>query len=288
MADAANVSDELARSGMSFGKLVELTGNAVAETQSKLNATGAAMASALATTQVDVIAVQESIYDDDGTLDQSRTYTRKLPLVNFIDPVFYEWSAVRLQGEFYASEFVSGTQTSSSSAAGTSSRANVGFGIILGAGYTFYGSSRSSSQATVTASSDRSFGHVRASALLQPRRDIGVPAPRQVTRGPSLSIVAGAIADVMTGGKLVARTMSALLELHRQDGTAITGKAISIETDGAPWSFSTPGAETTDASGRVAITLKREFLGDTPDTAPKDVVLSARLGLVSNSTTLTF
>ncbi len=47
----ADVSDELGRAGMSFGKLVETTGKAVAETQLKLNQTGAAMASVLATTQ---------------------------------------------------------------------------------------------------------------------------------------------------------------------------------------------------------------------------------------------
>ena len=51
----ADVSDELSRAGMSFGKLVEFTGQAVADTQLKLNQTGAAMASVLATTQVDVI-----------------------------------------------------------------------------------------------------------------------------------------------------------------------------------------------------------------------------------------
>ncbi|HMC17449.1 MAG TPA: hypothetical protein VKI18_17570, partial [Albitalea sp.] len=111
----ADVADELSRAGMSFGKLVETTGRAVAETQLKLNETGAAMASTLATTLVDVIAVQESIYDDDGNLDDSHTFTRKLPLINFIDPVFYEWSAVRLQGQFSASELVASSENKSSS-----------------------------------------------------------------------------------------------------------------------------------------------------------------------------
>ena len=285
---SADVSDELSRAGMSFGKLVELTGKAVADTQFKLNQTGAAMASVLATTQVDVIAVQESIYDDEGNLDESKTFTRKLPLINFIDPVFYEWTAVRLQGQFYASELVASQESTTSTFHSSSGSGNAGLGIIFGFGYTSsnYGSTDTSSN--IDTSTDRSFGHVRASALLQPRRDIGVPPPRQVIRGPSLNVVAGEIADVITGGKLEARTMSALLELRKQDGTPIAGKSLSIETDGAPWSFSVASAETTDAAGQVAITLRRDFLGDTPDIAPKDVVLSARLGLVSNSTTLTF
>lgn len=285
---SADVSDELNRAGMSFGKLVETTGQAVAETQLKLNKTGAALTSALATTQVDVIAVQESIYDDEGNLDESRTFTRKLPLINFIDPVFYEWTAVRLQGQFYASELVTSSEASSSSYASSSGYANVGLGIIFGIGAMSNGYSSTTTNSNVDTSSDRSFGHVRASALLQPKRDIGVPAPRQVVRGPSLNIVSGDINDSIVSGKLVARTMSALLELRRPDGTPIADKNISIETDGAPWTFAVSGVEKTDADGQLAITLRRDFLGDAPDTAPKDVVLSARLGLVANSSTLTF
>jgi hypothetical protein len=271
----ADVSDELQRAGMSFGKLVEFTGQAVADTQLKLNQTGAAMATTLATTQVDVIAVQESIYDDSGNLSDAKTFTRKLPLINFIDPVFYEWTAVRLQGQFFAREMVTSAESSSTTSSGSGVKAGVGasiLGIVLGPGVRG-GSSRSTTVTSdVDTSSDVSLGHVRASALLQPRRDIGVPAPRQVVRGPNLNV----------------HCPSALVELHKRDGTAIADKAISIETDGAPWSFSTPGAEKTDASGQVAVTLRRDFLGDAPDTSPKDVVLSARLGLVSNSTTLTF
>jgi hypothetical protein len=287
----ADVSDELQRAGMSFGKLVEFTGQAVADTQLKLNQTGAAMATTLATTQVDVIAVQESVYDDAGNLSEAKTYTRKLPLINFIDPVFYEWTAVRLQGQFYAREMVTSAEASRTVSAGSEGSGGAGLsvlGIVLGSGARGKSSQTTTVSSDVDTSSDVSLGHVRASALLQPRRDIGVPAPRQVVRGPSLNVVAGEIKDVVVSGKLVARTMSALLELRKRDGTAIADKAISIETDGAPWSFSTPGAEKTNAGGQVAITLRRDFLGDTPDTAPKDVVLSARLGLVSNSTTLTF
>jgi hypothetical protein len=285
----ADVSDELSRAGMSFGKLVETTGQAVADTQLRLNQTGAAMASTLATTLVDVIAVQESIYDDEGNLDDSRTFTRKLPLINFIDPVFYEWTAVRLQGQFSASELVASSESKSSTSTNSFGFGGVGisFGII-GVGAIGTSSSSTTSSSDIDQSFDRSFGHVRASALLEPKRDIGVPAPRQVIRGPSLNVIAGEIRDVLTAGVLTARTMSALLELRKQDGTPISGKSISIETDGAPWTFTTPGSETTDAQGQVAITLRRDFVGATPDTSAKDVVLSARLGLVSNSTTLTF
>jgi len=161
----ADVSDELGRAGMSFGKLVETTGKAVAETQLKLNQTGAAMASVLATTQVDVIAVQESIYDDEGNLDESKTFTRKLPLINFIDPVFYEWTAVRLQGQFFASEFVSSNETSTFTSARSTGYGNAGLGILFGVGYMSMGYSSTKTTGDVDTSSDRSFGHVRARTL---------------------------------------------------------------------------------------------------------------------------
>ncbi|MDB5862956.1 MAG: hypothetical protein JWO70_762 [Betaproteobacteria bacterium] len=284
----ADVSDELKRAGMSFGKLIQNTGQAVADTQLKLNQTGAAMASTLATTQVDVIAVQESIYDDDGNLDQAKTFTRKLPLINFIDPVFYEWTAVRLQGQFYARELVTSNESAGSAFKSSDGLGNAGYGIIFGVGYIHSSNSSTTTNSDVDTSSDASFGHIRASALLQPKRDIGVPAPRQVVRGPSLNIVAGEIKDILTNNVLTARTMSALLELRKQDGTPIADKSISIDTEGAPWSFTDPAVDTTDAQGQVAITLRRDFIGNAPDTSVKDVIVTARLGLVSNSTTLTF
>jgi hypothetical protein len=218
---SADVSGELKTAGMSFGKLVEFTGQAVADTQMKLNETGAAMTSALATTQVDVIAVQESIYDDDGNLDQSKTFARKLPLINFIDPVFYEWTAVRLQGQFYAREFVSSTESSAHVHTSSESYGNVGLGIVFGLGHYSFGWSDTKTQSDIDTSADASFGYVRASALLQPKREIGVPPPRQVMRGPSLNVIAGEIKDEINAGNLTGRTMSALIELRKQDGTPI-------------------------------------------------------------------
>jgi hypothetical protein len=208
--------------------------------------------------------------------------------VNFIDPVFYEWTAVRLQGQFFARELVASSENSGSSASSSDGLGNAGYGIIFGLGYVSSSQSSAKSSSDVDTSSDASFGHIRASALLQPKRDVGVPKPRQVVRGPSLNVIAGEIQDEINGGNLTGRTMSALIELRKQDGTPIADKAISIETDGAPWSFTDPAQDTTDAQGQVAITLRRDFLGQAPDTSPKDVIVSVRLGLVSNSTTLTF
>jgi hypothetical protein len=195
---------------------------------------------------------------------------------------------VRLQGEFYASGFSGNSTTTANTSTETKTPGGGLFGLLFGSNKTNTQSSSSSVSVGSSVKVESSFGHVRASALLQPKLDIGVPAPRQVVRGPSLNVVAGEIKDIAVDGKLQSRTLAALLELRRADGSAIAGKAISIDTDGAPWSFSTAGAELTDAAGRVAITLRRDFLGKDADIAPKDVVLTARLGLVSNSSSLSF
>lgn len=288
----ANVADEGRAAGVSFGTLIQTTGNAVASTQSALNDSSAATATALASTLVDVIALQERIYDDQGNVVNAKSHVLKLPLITFIDPVFYQWSSVRLQGYFYASEFASETSISSSV---TAKNASAGGASVLG--FTF-GSGRFSLGTTRTdleieTSSDTSFGLVRMNALLEPRRDVGIPKPTQVIQGPSLTIIQGEIINDPATGVPASRTMSLLIEYRRRDGTPIAGKSISIETNGVAWNFDTDPA-VTDADGHLALTLNRQFIAATgegaepPDTSAQDFIITARIGLVQNNTTVRF
>ena len=290
LSENANVSDELRTAGLGFGELVLRTGQAVAETQNRLTTTGAASANALATTLVDVIAVQEKVYDDQGNISEMRTHTRRLPLINFIDPVFYQWENVRLQAQFQASEFADASSVSGSSFSGSSGQSQGGLLVILGGGGMTSDYRKSSYDNTTDSSRDISMGQVRANALLKPRTDIGVPKPTQVLRGPHLAIIQGAITDVHSGaggaGPLTGRTMSLLVQYNRREGAAIPNKAISIETDGVSWSY--VGSGLTDASGQVELTLSREFLDEDADTTPQSFVVSARIGMVQNSTTVVF
>jgi hypothetical protein len=287
----ADVTGEVRGAGLAFGDLVSATGNAVANTQRQLNDTSATSATALATTKVDVIAVQEKIFDDLGALDSVQTFSRKLPLVNFIDPVFYEWTSVRLQGEFFAREFTSESNSSSSSSNSSSSSAGpTGGGLmsfVLGPPrFTTSGSSSQSGSVNATSSSDTAIGTMRMTALLRPRRDVGVPKPNQAIQGPRLAIIEGEILDIV--GPPAARTASVLLEYRRRDGAPIVGKALSIDTHGVPWRFADPANTLTDAQGRIEIEMRREFLDPEADRSPIDVIVEARIGLVSNSVTVTF
>lgn len=284
----SDVSDELGTAGAAFGTLVERTGAAVAATQNQLNATGAATATALSQTLVNVVAVRERIFHDDGTLDTAVTHTRQLPLITLIDPVFYKWSSVRLQGLFQAREF--GTESTAVSGGSDTSSAFglAGWGFIFGGGYFDVKSRTDVTSRTREETQDFSFGNMRMNALLEPRDDVTIPKPNQAIRGPRLSLILGEIEDVISGGAVVARTMSVLIQYNRRNGEPIPDKPISVDTDGVPWSFAGGPSAVTDATGRVEITLRRDFLGDEADTSPADFIVSARIGLVQNTVAVTF
>jgi hypothetical protein len=286
LAEDANVSDELRGAGIAFGTLVERTGAAVAATQLQLDTSSAATASALASTLVNVIAVRERVFRDDGTLDHVTNHVRPLPLISFIDPVFYQWTSVRLQGEFFAREFAASSESSSNTSSSSNALFGSGVSMFLGPGLLNVSRTSTSRTAEAEVSTDVSLGRIRASALLEPRDDVGIPKPNQVIRGPRLALIQGEIADEMDGGTLAGRTMSMLLQFTRRDGSAIVGKALSIETSGVPWRHL--GAGVTDAAGQIQIELRRDFLDEDADTTPANFIITARIGLVSNSVTVTF
>ena len=290
-----NLGADLSAAGTDFGNLIQGVGNAVAATQMQLTETSAATASALANAKVNVIAVQETVYDDQGNITDAKSFTQLLPLIDFIDPVFYQWTQVRLQGQFFVSEFASSASSETQTFSDDNHSGQHGLFVIFGGGQTATGFKTTDTQKGSSSDTASAVGRARMYAQLNPRSDVGVPKPTHVVRGPSLGIVQGEIADVPGGGApLTGRTMSLLIQLRKTDGTPISGKAISIETDGTPWSFT--AASTTGADGNVAIKLQRTFLpvpagappGTTVDTSPKDVVVTARLGLVANSTSVSF
>jgi len=297
LADSADVNDPTKQAGLAFGKLIETTGLAVADSQRQLNDVGAASTTALAAQLVDVIAAQVNAFDDDGNLDAngSKTITQKLPLINFIDPVFYEWAQVRLQGLFFASEFDASTEASSSAVGGGSaSVSNSGIGFLLGKGRNSSTFGARGSRSDVDTFVEQSFGHIRASALLQPKTDIGVPKPRQLIDAPSLAVIVGPDVDDATEPGV--RRKRAVIQCNKRDGSAQdAGKALplSIEVAGALWLFdpTTPAEEgLTEAGGGVRILLKRVLPvpagAAVADPTPVDVTVVARMGIVSTTTVM--
>lgn len=280
-----DVSGQLSTAGMAFGDLVRLTGQAVADTQQKLNKTAADSTTALATTLVDIIAVQEVDYDDNGTVTGSKTFTSQLPLIDVVDPVLYQWSQVRLQGRFTASQFASTASTDTSAHSSTDSSGQAGLFILFGGGYNNFQWDDSQTHVDSNFRVESSVGLMRMNAVLEPRHDIGVPKPRQAVVGPQISIDGGPIADV--GNPATSRTMEVVVTYLKADGTPIAGKTLAIDTQGVGWTYKA-GVDQTDGAGALTIVLTRQFVGDAPDRTPVDIVVSVRKGIVGESTTVTF
>lgn len=279
-----DVSGQLATAGMAFGDLVKLTGKAVADTQTKLNKTGADSTSALAKTLVDVIAVQELDYDDDGNVTGEQTFTQQLPLIDFIDPVIYQWSEVRLQGRFTASQFAASASTDTGTDTSTNSEGQAGFGIIFGGGYNNFQWDDTQTHVDTNFRIEESVGLIRMNAVLEPRHDIGVPKPRQAIVGPRIAIDGGPITDV--GNPATSRTMEVVITYSNSAGDPIANKELAIDTQGVAWAYQ--AGSTTDANGTVTIVLTRQFVGDNPDRTPVGFVVSVRKGIVGEATTVTF
>ena len=295
--DTADVNDATRKAGMSFGKLIETTGLAIADSQRQLNEVGAASTSALAAQLVDVIAAQVNAYDDDGNLDATGTKTlpMKFPLINFIDPVFYEWAQVRLQGQFFATEFVGSTEASTGSVSVGASAGNTG-GFLFGAGSNKFSLAVHRNSSDIDTTVEQSFGHIRASALLQPKTDIGVPKPRQLIDAPSLAVQVGPDVDDVT--ELGARRKKLSILCYKRSGEKQDADKLlplSIEVAGAMWTFDPAvagDAGKTTAEGSVPVLIKRVFpvvAGQAdPDKTPVDVTVTVRLGVVSSTTVVRF
>jgi hypothetical protein len=299
-----DVGKALTDAGSNFGALLLGIGTAVAATQQKLTETSAETTSKLAATMVDVIAVQETTYNDHGEITGSQAFTQKLPLINFVDPVFYEYPQVRVQGRFSIREIATSTESTtdvSSSGGGI----GLSFNGVFGGGGGFNSGSQTTNSSTETNVAS-SVGQVRMFAQITPRTDVGVPKPTQVIVGPSISIIEGEIKDtepvngvetpIVDADGTPMRTMSVIILLKKKTGEGIDGKHISIETDGTPWSYASGNEDEVTGSagaGNVAIKLKRLFPTppvDAPplDKSPKQVALKAYWGLVNNGATLTF
>lgn len=287
----ANVTDEVARAGVSFGNIILATGKAVAETQKKLDATGAATATAMSNTLVDVIAVVEKVYDDEGNLTDGVTHVQHLPLITFMNPTLHKVSALRLQCQFYASEFAT-----SSSATNINATFDHSVGInFVGVRGKFAGQ-LNASQVNTNSSDDLTYASARMNLLLEPRDDIGVPKPTQIIKGPHLAVIQGAKQETHENSdptkRIISRTMEVLIEYRRRNGDPIPDKALSIDAPGIVWEYAGTNATdpnghvVTDTDGHIMIQLRRDFPDEEMDTAEKDFVLTTYKGILRNAATI--
>ena len=314
--DVPSTADSQAQAGAALADVVKQVGMAVADTQKRLNEIAANTATALASTQVDVIAARSKVYDDAGSLTDEYDLTMKLPLVNFIDPVNYEVSRVRIQGMFAASEIRSQTTTTTQVDGSVSS----GVGMILGSPIVgFEAASSTTTEVGTTFHQDAAYGYVRMNAEILPRNDIGVPRPNRLIHGPNLLLVPQEVQDTHQDddphGPVTARSVVVKLSYRRRadaenpTGTPIEGQTFAIETPGLLWRFcdaagleeTEPKASDSDAvkqaraamqktsaAGELYFKVHREFPapangGAPPDSSQRAFTVAARIGMVQST-----
>lgn len=318
-----NTGSNLDAAGIAFGQLVQHVGEAVADTQRKLNETTAETALALAETQIEVIAARQKVYRDDGTLDSEDNLVLKMPLASYVDVVSHEVSQVHIQGVFQATGFRSGSSSTNQTTAGSSyaqlfigaplagpsTSAALASGTAAVASGTTSGSRGGSQTTTATgvessSGYETSYGQMRMNAEIRPRADVGVPRPSQVVRGPLLSLTPVALPAgqevEMTGTVVTARR--AVIEIHYRkraesgEGAAISGKSFAVEAPGLYWTVcdaaGTPATAATiealrqtGSTGKMYLLLRRDLSAE-GDRAERPFAVTARIGMVNSTTAL--
>lgn len=293
----ANVGDELAAAGKAFGTLMEQVGMAVAHTQQQLDKNGAAIAEEMCKTEVEMIRARETIYDQDGKIEDIKIVTGKGKLIELASPVFYEHKFVAVQGEFTATELATSSQTKVRQASlGASASVGKGKkGLLPRPGSASVSAAGSASFSDVTSGTtfDSSVGTMRMNVLIAPKDSIGIPKPPLILVGPKIVINAlSPSTDATTGN----RAVDVNVVVTKKDGTANDGKLVLIDSDGVDWEVvastkppSSPmaGASQTDADGVLHIRLKRPQTPGGPPLESKQSTLTVRLGLVTASATVT-
>ena len=302
----ANVTDELKGAGVAFGAMIEAVGKSVAETQAKMDETSGKIASAMATTKVDVVRAVVTTYNDDGTISSVDVKVGETSALALALPPALVYAKVRLEGKFFASEF-SQAGESNVSVNISSAKFNVSHG--LGAfGNSASASTVGTSANTQTAStSDSAVGMMSMTALVLPKTVQRIPDAPLVFVGPRITIVenGNALAPLETGtaeAKQFIRLQKFELTYDKAGSgggarTAIAGKQLAIDMGDLEWFIpasplpagatiitalaktgTTGQSPTTDSTGKIEIMAFRTVKDNTQPA--ENFVLSASIGLV--------
>jgi hypothetical protein len=262
--DAAN---RLIEGAPVFGKVLELVGFAVAQSQQSLDEGVITGVKKLNDTKIKVVTQVVQELNEDGLPDASKTQlvTNELSVLNFFVPTFHEWKNVELAmdltvGEFDAEQGVKFHAEQESTSVGGGFSKSWYFG---GAGW--FGMSHSESEQTTNVETSQdmtwSSGQVRVSALLGPRRTGKFPTPATVEIAPQIYVTQGAISEQKTDEVVTSRAVDVMIEVRKRDGSTMQqGVPIVVESGGLLPDFGGTGS-VTDAKGRVKVKLTRSLAG---------------------------
>lgn len=299
VASDADITDELEKGGPALGTFLKQVGLAVAASQEELDKTFRATASMLSQQQIDVIAVFEQIINDNGEMEQGIAQIQKLPLINYVMPVGYQFQRVYLEADMNVQEFnaarglnIKGSSLQIGAQAGIT--ADV-FGLRGGGGASF-GYSNYDREMDSSSSQDMAAGSLHLEATLEPRDEIALPSPLILQKGPKLSLrlvsrsnISGTAPQGGGEAPVIGRQATFEIVLKKTDGTPNDGKDIDINISDPLVELETT-TTTTDANGKIAFNIKRQWgtLGEgekVPD--PTSVIVSVTFGVIVDSASTT-
>lgn len=292
----ANVTNEIADAGPAFGTFLRSIGMAVADTQKALDMSMVQTAEALSKQSVKIAAVFEQVVDDTGELGASKVHMLDMPLITLVTPNALSFTQVHVTADMEVEEFTN--------AKGLQIKKNhTDFNLNAKAKYSMFGGFGASGgtnlnvtsdghEENTSDASDKAAGKLHMEATIEPR-EIPIPQPFVVQKGPRLRLVPGSRKDLKADNTettdptlIKSREVTITAQLVRADGSPLSGK-LQVTCDGAyPFTVTTQHASAnTTATDTGELTIKVMRTGLTPETlAPQKTMIRASMGLVTAST----
>lgn len=289
------VADEVSQAGTAFATLIEGVGQAIAKTQTELDATAGQIATDMAKTEVEIVQATVSHYGEFGNLENVKVVTGKASALSIAVPPALSFQRVHLEGSFVATEF-SATSTSNVNI-------NLAGAGISSKGAGMRGPSISASVANVNVNTateqtqDTSVGSMSMTAVIRPKPVTAIEKPPLIFKGPSLKLTAlGNATTVLVplpvnpSDPPYLESRSAILKvgLFKQDNTPLTNaeKNIAVDCGSLNWAVTNntgadvgTGTTTNASTGEFFIKVTRN--ATSPTEPKKDFVVRASLNLIN-------
>ena len=255
---AADVSGQLRDVAPTFGQVLSAIGQSVAASQAALDSGAIDTVKELVGTKISVVTDVIQYLDDDGQPQTDKTdfISSDQSVLSYFMPPIHEWKSVSVSMDLSVGAFSEsdGVQfTSKQSATGHDRVLLWGFIPITSSYRTTHTTTQSVSSQT-TQDLSWSQGEVRLDATLGPRQTASLPAPAQVTIGPTMSASQGPVKEVrVPQSNSVNRSVDLTVTLRGVAGNPLATK--SLEVDGGGLRTSSTGA--TDTKGVTTITVTR-------------------------------
>jgi hypothetical protein len=193
----ADTTKEVAASGQTLADFIEELGKSVATGQGALDKNTAKIATELSKIMVNVPSIIEEVINDEGMPTKVNVIERLVPFSTLVLPVVYQFSRIFFQADLKISELdknssVKLVKSASALRGGAKISADItslASGGLPGGSANFSGSLQSSNANTANSNSiDESIANLHFEATMEPRREIEVPQPIVVRKGPRITI----------------------------------------------------------------------------------------------------